>query len=237
MTLRAFLSHRPLMFYCGALFVIGASFFIVGSFSSVSGIELFSESDSNKLFFIGSIFFTSAAYTQLLASMNPSLALDKEPIYITLKHRDFRYFAWRGRNPGFIAGFAQLIGTIFFNFNTLDAMYFSGGVALYDVTVWTPDMIGSIAFMISSIKYLQESVIELPSIWRVVPGWITLINLGGSIFFQISAIFAFMGRSTSPEWMVYISNLGTFLGAICFCVASVFMIPYVQRHIKQKYKA
>ena len=235
-TLRAFLSHRPIMFYCGTLFVIGASFFIAGSFSSVSDIELFSQKESNLLFFMGSIFFTLAAYTQLLASMNPTLALDREPIYITLRHEDFRFFSPRWRNPGFIAGFAQLVGTILFNFNTFDAIYFNKSVLEYDIAIWTPDMIGSIAFMISALKYLHESIIELPSIWRIVPGWITLINLAGSIFFQISAILAFMSSVNMPQWMVYGSNLGTFLGAICFFMASFLMIPYVQRHIRVKYR-
>lgn len=234
MRLHGFFSHRPLMFYCGLFFVIGSSFFAAGSFEALFEASWWSDTINNRLFFIGSIFFTSAAYMQLLSSMNPQFALSKEPFYVSFSHPDFRYTALRWDNAGFTAGFVQFIGTLLFNFNTFDAIYFASDWKAYDITVWTPDMFGSIAFIVSSLMYLHEARTAFPSIWRIIPGWITLINLLGSVFFQISAVTAVMVSSKTDVTLIYISNLGTFLGALCFFYASFLMIPIVQNHIRNK---
>lgn len=36
--------------------------------------------------------------------------------------KQWRWFAWRPRNAGYLASLIQFIGTLLFNFNTADAM-------------------------------------------------------------------------------------------------------------------
>lgn len=222
------------MFYCGLSFIIGSSFFAAGSFESLANANWWPNGFNNTLFFVGSIFFTLAGYLQVLISMNPQFALSHEPFYVSFSHPDFRYTALRWENPGFTAGFIQFVGTVLFNFNTFDAIHFTDNWREYDITVWTPDMFGSIAFMVSSLIYLHEARRQFPSVWRIIPWRITLINLTGSVFFQISALATVMVSSEINARLAYIGNLGTFLGALCFFYASLLMIPLVQRYIALK---
>ncbi len=91
--------------------------------------------------------------------------------------------------------------------------------------VWRPDALGSVCFLVSSAIAFAEAGHRWFS-WR--PGqrdWhITALNLWGSVFFGISAVGAWIlpdGEPVDARW----ANGGTFLGAACFLVASVLMLP------------
>jgi hypothetical protein len=65
--------------------------------------------------------------------------------------------------------------------------------------------------------------------WRWQPGdtsWkIVALNLGGSIAFQISAFAAFIRPQTGEIANLPIANLGTFVGAVCFFLGALLLIP------------
>ena len=74
-------------------------------------------------YFVGSLFFTSAAALQFQQSADR--------------------LAWW-------AGLVQLVGTLFFNRSTFQALNLNLSAAEADRHVWTPDVLGSIAFLVSS---------------------------------------------------------------------------------------
>jgi hypothetical protein len=54
---------------------------------------------------------------------------------------------------------------------------------------------------------------------------IGFLNLLGSVFFGLSAIGAYTLTSTDELLSAWWSNVGTFLGALCFLVGAVLLIP------------
>jgi len=138
----------------------------------------------------------------------------------------WRWLAWKPRNAGFSAGLIQLFGTLLFNLNTGDAMLSQLGWLQEDVLIWTPDVVGSICFLVSSYLALVEISHRVWSFQpRQLSWWIVIINLLGSIAFMAAALFAyFVPGSGKAEWS-YGSNVYTLLCALCFFVASYLMIP------------
>ncbi|HEX6696583.1 MAG TPA: hypothetical protein VF080_07310, partial [Solirubrobacteraceae bacterium] len=94
-----------------------------------------------------------------------------------------------------------------------------------DLRVWTPDVFGSICFLVSS--WIAYAAVHRPSTsWRVAA-----LNLLGSIFFGISAIAALVQPSTSEPVSAAIANAGTTLGAVCFFVGALLLIPGGETHV------
>ncbi|MGB7979571.1 MAG: hypothetical protein WCF36_02125 [Candidatus Nanopelagicales bacterium] len=190
----------------GLLFVVGSTCFVLGPlpvYSSAVGTQA-----TAGTFFVGSVFFTTAAYLSYLQAV---------------RNAGHRWFGWVPHDMGFWAALIQLVGTVFFNVTT-----FAG---LLDVptdqvnqVIWRPDAYGSICFLLSSAIAFAEAGHRWWS-WR--PGerdWhITALNLWGSVFFGLSAIGAYLlpsGELVDAAW----ANGGTFLGALCFLTASVLMM-------------
>jgi hypothetical protein len=176
------------------------------------------------VFFTGSLFFTTAAGLQALEAINGDVADIGQSA--AADHRNWRWFAWKPHNAGYSAGLIQFVGTLLFNLNTGDALLSQLTWLEEEILVWTPDVIGSICFLVSS--YL--AVVEVSHrFWSVQPAqlswWIVMINLLGSIAFMISAVFSFLPPSgRGAEWL-WGANFYTLLGAMCFFVASYLMIP------------
>ncbi len=187
----------------GLLFVIGSTCFVVGpvpAYGTLVGGEAVA-----LTFFLGSIFVTTAAYLSFLQVIRPT---------------GRRWFGLAPRQAGYWATLIQLVGTVYFNVTTFVSL-FDVPADLVNRVVWRPDAIGSLCFLVSSALAFAEAGHRWWS-WR--PGkrdWhITALNLWGSVFFGFSAIGAYVqptGELTSARW----SNGGTFLGAVCFLVASV----------------
>ena len=118
----------------------------------------------------------------------------------------------------------QLVGTVYFNVTTFAGLL-DVPADLENRIVWRPDAIGSVCFLVSSVIAFAEAGHRWWS-WR--PGqrdWhITALNLWGSIFFGASALGAHVDSAGSLT-NVQLANGGTFLGAVCFLVASVLMMP------------
>jgi hypothetical protein len=174
----------------GVLFAIGSTCFAAASF--VSQWASVPRPGLGVTFFVGSIFFTSAAFLQLRLSETPA---DKR------------------------ASLIQFAGTLFFNVSTFMGMQHGFDAKETDLRVWTPDVFGSICFLVSS--WLAYVLVRRPSLeWRVAA-----LNLLGSIFFGISAIAALVEPSTSEPVSAAIANAGTTAGAVCFFVGAAMLVP------------
>ena len=196
------------------LFMVGSSFFALGSFPPYS--ELVDARIVGVTFFTGSLFFTSAGYSQFLQVVNEGGGR-------------FRFWGWRPRRMLWWALLVQLVGTLFFNLNTFRALNEELTAAQANRLVWAPDFFGSIAFLVAS--HLAWLVV-CGRLWRVEresPGWWTaLLNYLGSVFFMLSAIAAFT-LNTGELINASIANSGTFLGAVCFFLGAYLLLPAAPR--------
>jgi hypothetical protein len=182
--------------WVAALFMVGSACFALGSvpaYSSWAGVKA-----DGITFFVGSLFFTSAAGLQLWLSTD-------------------RTERW--------AGGVQFAGTLLFNLSTFDALQSSLSADQADHRVWTPDVLGSIAFLVASA--LAYADVRRPWLsWRPRDlGWsIATLNMVGSIAFGVSAAAAYV-LSDDTLRDAQRANAGTFLGAICFLVGAALLIP------------
>jgi hypothetical protein len=60
---------------------------------------------------------------------------------------------------------------------------------------------------------------------RSLSWWIPLANLIGSVAFGVSAVAAFVVPATGALLDVELSNLGTFIGALCFLGGALLLLP------------
>ena len=54
--------------------------------------------------------------------------------------------------------------------------------------------------------------------------WITLLNLVGSVAFGVSAIASYV-KPNGQLVSLALTNLGTFIGAVCFLAGGVLLLP------------
>jgi hypothetical protein len=179
----------------------GSFLFALGSF------PLFGQTVDPRVvgatFVTGSVFFTAAAAGQL-------------------RHTP--------RGPGSRllrrAGLVQVIGTLLFNVNTVDAMLESLTTRQTNRLVWAPDVVGSACFLAAS--YLAW-VVVCHGRWSVrlddAEWWVAGLNGVGSILFMVSAIASFTLRTTGNLVNTTVVNSGTCLGAVCFLVGAYLLFP------------
>ena len=86
------------------------------------------------VFFVGSLFFTSAATLQYLQTT------DGQPVVLADRP------TWPGP-PSLI----QLVGTLWFNIDTAAARLTGLDAQQENLRVWTPDYIGSVCFLVASV--------------------------------------------------------------------------------------
>lgn len=198
----------------GVLFMIGSACFAAGSIPALASAL---PGDAGLVFFIGSVFFTSAASLQFYEASNEGDEVDGTG-------RSGRIAVFRTRSAGWWGAMTQLIGTLWFNIDTFDAMR-SLPAGADPLLVWAPDMIGSALFLIASAFGLVE-VCESVRCWRwdFIPWRIAAINMVGSIAFGISAIAARYLEDGSVA-NAALANSGTFIGAVCFFVGAWLLIP------------
>lgn len=204
---RAQVGGRGLTWWIGLLFAIGSLCFVLGPIPAYA--QAVGAHATALTYFVGSLFFTTAAYLSFVQVLRPE---------------GHRWFGWEPQVMGFWAAGIQLVGTLYFNVTTFFSL-FSLDQAAAERVIWRPDAIGSVCFLVSSVIAFAEAGHRWFS-WR--PGhrdWhITALNLWGSVFFGISAIGAYILSDDSlynARW----ANGGTFLGAVCFLVASLLMMP------------
>jgi hypothetical protein len=172
-------------------------------------------------FFVGSLFFTVAAALQYLEVVNVShLPHSSGP------RRRLRPLSWEPQRIEWWAAAVQLAGTVFFNLSTFDALREHLSATQADRLVWSPDALGSICFLVSSwLAWLEVG----RSRWSWRPrslSWrITALNLVGSIAFGASAVASHVVPSSDQPRNATLMNLGTFIGALCFLVGAVLLLP------------
>jgi divalent metal cation (Fe/Co/Zn/Cd) transporter len=102
----------------------------------------------------------------------------------------------------------------------------SGTQSVANQVIWRPDAVGSILFLVSSAIALMPDVRRHRHGHARDRSWaISSLNMLGSIFFGISAVGAYVVPSTSELLNSAWSNGGTFLGAICFLIGSLLLLP------------
>jgi hypothetical protein len=149
-------SPKRLAWWIAVLFAIGSALFTLGGVASgwpesVSPC-LRDGSVLNRIFVVGAIFFTSAAWLQWLEALNGDFA----HALVEGPRLRWRWFGWRPRNLGYLASAVQLVGTVMFNFDTLDATHTGISWEGEDLLVWTPNMLGCACFLLGSYLMIPE---------------------------------------------------------------------------------
>ena len=214
---------RPasLNWWIAVLFMIGSWHFISGSVLAL--IDWPNAYVIDLVYFIGSIFFTAAGYSQYSQSINAPEAIDSAGNTRASARR--RYIGWQPRRIDFWATFPQFLGTLAFNLTTF-AAFASVGLLGYEVIVWVPDYIGSILFLVSGGAAVIEFCHRL-FCWknRSITWWIVVINFLGCVAFMISAILAHYLPVAVFGHLATWSTVGTLIGAVCFFIGSYLMWP------------
>jgi hypothetical protein len=201
-----------------ALFVVGSSCFALGALPLYANAV--GPAADGVTYFVGSIFFTSAAYLQYLECI--STASNMAPDATS----QMRFFSLEIRRIDWWATVVQLAGTLFFNVSTFFALDSALTAKRADLVVWSPDAFGSIGFLVASQLAYAEAGHHWIS-WRPRDrGWqIAALNMLGSIFFGISAIAGWVVPSTDDLLDAALDSSGTFWGAICFLIGAALLLP------------
>lgn len=183
------------------LFAIGSTLFAVATvpgMSAIAGAGL-----PNLLCFIGSWFFTTAGWMQLVLARPPL-------------------------SSGWYSAATQFAGTILFNISTGSALW-AHAVQPERRLVWTPDMLGSVAFLVSGVLGIVSVTAIVGIIGFRARDWqAQWINMIGCIAFGASALGAFV-TGTGVTADALLANTGTFVGALCFLLAALLVLPPRER--------
>ena len=203
--------HRA-SWWIGVLFAIGSTCFLVGPFPGV--VELVGTSADAMIFFVGSIFFTTAAALQWLETVNADMGLAHR------RHR-LRIASLEPRRIDWWASGVQLVGTILFNVDTFRALEVGLDAQEYDRLVWTPDVLGCVCFLVASgLAYAEVGGRAHRGEWRIAA-----LNLVGSVAFGISAIAAFWVPTEGSVVDLAAANAFTALGGLCFLIGALLLLP------------
>ena len=207
-----------LAWWIGVLFAVGSACFALGALPPYA--DGVGTNADNLTYFVGSIFFTTAAFLQYFEAATTSPRLD-----VGTRRRFRRLFEVQHTRIDWWASLIQLLGTLWFNRTTLSAFVVGLGASSSHHPVWRPDALGSICFLVSSWLAWAE-VCHGRFAWRPddISWWITLLNLVGSIAFGVSAIASYV-KPNGQLVSLALTNLGTFVGAICFLGGAVLLLP------------
>lgn len=211
-------SPGELGWWIAVLFMGGAFLFALGSFPLYS--QLVDPDVVGVTFVLGSVLFTSAAYCQFVQVVNG----------VRRAGSRVRLIAWQPRRILWWATAVQLIGTLLFNFNTIDSMIEGLTTEETNRLVWAPDIFGSIAFLIAS----HLAWVDVCDGWWEVrrddaDWWAAGLNYVGSMFFMLAALASVVLPTTGESLNTTLVNSGTFLGAVCFFVGAYVLLPSVSR--------
>ena len=210
------------------LFMIGSACFVLGSVPAY--IDAVGGTIDALTYVVGSVFFTSAAFCQLVQAQSPAMTgVDEKQQHVKAP---VRLWAWLPHDRAWLAAATQFPGTLLFNVSTLATLAHNATVQETDRRVWRPDFFGSTLFLVASafailavggrfFSYLPRS---LP--WRIA--W---LNMVGSVFFMVSALASYVLPSTGEMVDVPWSLAGTLLGAMCFLAGAALLIPAWKRDV------
>lgn len=188
-------------------FIIGGSLFALGSAASIWGFA--GANFANWVCFVGAWFFTTAGLFQLILSGNATTSTG----------------SGKALRAEWLAAATQTFGTLMFNVSTTSALT-AASVNSEKHFVWNPDAGGSVAFLVSAFFVYVAFYRVQDTLWAPTnPGWWAAhINMIGCIAFAFSAVGAFVLNDGSAKDSP-LANWGTFIGAICFVVASASALP------------
>jgi len=209
---------RQADWWVAAAFVVGSSCFIAGS---TPGYAPLVGTDADDItYFAGSLYFTTAAWLQVLVSTG---AIGRG--MRTRRAARWRTVARAPRQAVWWAGIVQFGGTLCFNVSTLLALQHGLSAEQADHRVWAPDFFGSIAFLVASC--LAYSGVQKPWItWRPKDlDWsVATLNMAGSTAFMASALAAYVIEDGSLR-DAQLANAGTWVGGVCFLLGAVLLVP------------
>ena len=201
--------------WIAVLFMVGSLCFALGAFPPTA--SALGSADA-AVFFIGSLFFTSAAYLQFYEATNEGNDLEG-------RERTRRLFGFRPDSLGWWASAIQLIGTLAFNVSTF-AAWRELTAKQEEALVWAPDVVGCVCFLVASGLVIAETHDRIRGIlFRSLESRISAINMLGSIAFAISAIGAFIVPSTGELLSLPLVNIFTFIGGVLFFIGAALLIP------------
>jgi hypothetical protein len=202
--------------WIAVLFAVGSLLFALGSvpgYVNAVGVQW-----DSVTYFIGSLFFTSAAF------LTYREAVDAAPAARSPSHR--RFFVFQPRRIDWWATAVQLAGTLYFNVSTGAAMVANLSAQAAHRHVWRPDFVGSVCFLVASglawFEVCHGWIAWRPRSWG---WWISLANLVGSIAFGVSAVAGYISPVTGQLRNAERANLGTLVGAVCFLIGAVLLLP------------
>ena len=209
---------RAMAWWIGVLFAIGSICFALGSFPPFA--TAVGTNADDLTYFIGSIFFTTASFLTYyeVATAPTELGAVGRRGARSLFHVQHHRIDWW-------AAIIQFAGTLWFNRTTLSALVVGLGASGSHHPVWRPDALGSVCFLVSSwLAWAEEC--DGPFAWRPsrISWWITMLNLVGSVAFGVSAIASYV-KPNGQLVSLALTNLGTFVGAICFLAGAVLLLP------------
>jgi hypothetical protein len=153
----------------------------------------------------------------------------KEPSH-GKKEQQWKWVGTEARRLGYWGALTQFIGTIFFTvavISGLPGVISAGQWQLQQALIWTPQTVGSVFFVISSLIYMLE---EQEEWWKMAWGRIAwhsgAWNLIGSIGFLLSAVFGFLANweGNGPVCCQFWGTaFNTYYGSWAFLVASVLI--------------
>ena len=123
---------KALGWWIAALFMVGSLLFALGSFPPYANGT--NPSVVGVTYFVGSIFFTSASFSQLLQAQTPAMtSADEETQHVPAP---VRFWAWLPHDRSWLAAVTQFPGTLFFNLSTAAALAHNLTVEQQDEHVW-----------------------------------------------------------------------------------------------------
>jgi hypothetical protein len=184
-------------------FAVGSVCFFVGPFPGF--VQLVGPGADGVVFFAGSIFFTLAGGLELREA--------------TLR----RGRRW-GADPSWWSAAVQFVGTLLFNLSTFAAMQDGLDTTQQNRLVWSPDVFGSAAFLISgALAYRVATGPRLRPVRRDRDWTMAAVNLAGCVFFGISAVASYVVPSTGSVLDLAAANWTIALGAACFFAGSLML--------------
>ena len=203
----------------GGLFMVGSFWFALGSLPLYS--DRVSTATGAWTFFVGSLFFTTAAYVQyrevITAPTDVAAEVERPP--------GLRHLAdWAPHRIDWWSSTVQLVGTISFNITTFAATRADLSLLQERRWIWVPDIVGSICFLVASGLAWVEAVEDESGIRGRSIGWrISVVNVVGSIAFGLSAVAARYVGSSGEVADQTLVTLGTFVGAVCFFAGAALL--------------
>jgi hypothetical protein len=113
----------------------------------------------------------------------------------------------------------QLAGTLFFNLSTWRALQTTLDNEATNRLIWRPDFAGSVCFLVASFLACRGVARHTRS-FRIAA-----LNMIGSVAFGVSAVASYVVPDTGDVLDLAAANFTTALGALCFLVGALLLLP------------